>query len=49
MSTPTLEQKIATALTATDITSTELSQLIVETEAAAAAAGHPLYSADTAE
>ena len=32
--TPTLEQKIAAALTAADVTSTDLSQLIAETEAA---------------
>jgi hypothetical protein len=38
MSTPPLEQKIATALTATDITSTDLTALIVEVEAAAQAA-----------
>ena len=36
--TPTLEQKIAAALTATDITSTDLSQLLVEADAAIAAA-----------
>src|SRR5438094_260125 len=32
--TPTLEQKIAAALTAADVTSSDLSQLIAETEAA---------------
>ena len=34
----TLESRIASALVATDITSTDLSQLLVEVEAAAAAA-----------
>ena len=36
--TPTLEQRIAAALTATDITSSDLRQLLVDVEAAAAAA-----------
>ena len=36
--TPTLEQRIAAALTATDITSSDLSQLLVDVEAAAGAA-----------
>ena len=36
--TPTLEQKIAAALTAADVTSTDLSQLIAEADAAIAAA-----------
>jgi hypothetical protein len=38
MSTPPLEQRIAAALTPTDITSTDLAALIAEVEAAAAAA-----------
>jgi hypothetical protein len=38
MSKPSLEQRIAAALTPTDITSTDLAALIAEVEAAAAAA-----------